>query len=641
MKVIVSAVGLTREDYIRSDCDSALASLRRRWKNDCMMALAVQREAAQNASDEPAAAAAQVVLAVMSMREPWREGPVPAEDDPVLAIYDFDESAYAYLALLLGLIPEAESVIADDDLRGRAADILYRHSIEVGGKRNFHAAKLAAESYLAAAPQQASEDDCWYEAQHRIGRALGIAAELNNDSLRTEAVNHIVAILRTYESQLTQLIEKARIQAEAPPRYPLQLMKLLLQYFKAGDSTEYPMLAQELAQVALTAKYWDLAREYLEVAARWYEKAGDFRAEVAMLERAAELWVEEGAKMIAPADASDYQYAVAEYRLLRGIQALRRVQGTAKDRGLLNDVPRLNERIYEVRWTHQQYQERAVKAVVPISASDTIDVERILATVEGQDKVEALFTMAAFQVQPRTEVEKMVQEAASFPLFEHFGLKYMNERGRTTARTEGGDLKAHTCHRAVAFYEIGAQCYVHPLLLKVGTDHIIDLADFVFIAQASPFVPPGRKMLFARGLYEGMKGNFALAIHLLIPQVENAIRVIVQLLAAKDPQRADYAEVLNDPERPFLTQSLYEPWSNELALLFGDKGEDIVFALRVLLVERFGGNLRNCVMHGLIPYNGAQSWSCCYLWWLILKICCITASAAAHPDLETGEAGYG
>lgn len=442
-------------------------------------------------------------------------------------------------------------------------------------------------------------------------------------------IKHIDTALALYSLSNNQSIVDGQLPTTpTPTRYPALLMKLLLQHFRKGDSLANASLAERLANEALASKSWDMAREYLEVTACWHEKAGNAHAEVAALERSAELWVQEGEHTVVRSDIHYVHYAMAEHKLLNGIQALRAVRGTAKVRGLAHDeVLRLDERIYEVRWLHQHYQERVVKGLIPIRESGQFDLSEVFAVVEGKDKMEALFAMTHFPLLTQADIEAMVrQEQEECLLSRFFGITRLGERGRTTALAHGNNLWAQVCQRAVMLYEIQAQHHVGPLLWKVGIDHAVDQADFMFIAQASPFVPKGREPLYARGLYEGFKGNFALALHLLIPQVENSIRLILRSVAVNDER---LCSDLVDPEHPFLTQSLYEPWASELSRVLGDGSEEVVFTLRVLLVERFGGNLRNCILHGLIPYGGAQHWLSWYLWWIILRVCCSTALDAA------------
>ena len=57
-------------------------------------------------------------------------------------------------------------------------------------------------------------------------------------------------------------------------------------------------------------------------------------------------------------------------------------------------------------------------------------------------------------------------------------------------------------------------------------------------------------------------------------------------------------------------------FADNLKMIFG---EDFVFDIRGLLVERFGSNLRNNMAHGLIDHDDFYSSSGCYLWWLALR----------------------
>lgn len=628
MKVIVSADGLTPDDYIRSGCDAALSACPRRWKSDYEVALAGRIEVAEAAGDERAARAARVLHAVMATREPWNTAPLPAEDDPYWPTFEFDESSASYLSRLLDLDGAGTPVISDDEARARAADVLYQRSIAAGGKRDFRAATRAVESYLAEARRREAAENGWSHAEDRVTRAFDIAAELKNPDLKRTVAGHIGVALAAFSAPSGGL----------PSRYPLQLMRLLLRHFRKGDDVGHAALAERLAGDALTVNNWELARDYLGVAAEWLILEGAKAVAVGVQERAAELWVSEGEAMVMRPDTHAYHFAVAEMRLLRGIQALRAVRGAAKAQGMLTEEVRLDERVHEVRWLRQQYQERAVEAMIPFRESGKIDAAQVFAVVEGKDKLGALFAMTQFSLPTRADVEAMVlEEREKFMMSRYFGLTQLDERGRTTARADADDLLARACQRAVMLYELRAQCHVGPLLWKIDMNHAVDLADFEFIARASPFVPIGREPMYARGLYEGFKGDFSLALHLLIPQVENSVRLILRSVAATDDRlRAGCADVLTDPEQPFLTQSLYDPWASELARILGDGGEDVVFALRVLLLERFGGNLRNCVLHGLTPYGGTQGWRCWYLWWLILKVCCSTAIAAAQERSANG-----
>lgn len=648
MKVIVTAEGLTPDDFSRSGCDQALAASPRRWHDDYFMALHGRREEAQAEGDEQTVTVCRLLLAVLASRAPWTQVPPPAEDDPVLPTYEMDEGALAYLDQILGLI-------ADDEIRAKAADLLYQRSVRGGGKWDIAAARTAVNAYLsAAARHEEPSSGNWLEAEHRVERAFGIAAELRHAALRQDVLAHIERAISAHAPSPTEdgrVESKGGVEAKTPSRYPAMLMRLLL-HFKEGDPARHGALAERLAQEALAANQWEMGREYLEIAARWRGRAGDSAAEVANQEHAAESWVLEAESLVARDDAPAYFYLLAVDRLEGGIKALRSVRGEMKARGLFDEESRLAARIESVRRRHLQYQERGVAALVPIHVSDSIDSGPILAVVEGKTKLEALFDMTLFPLRTRAEVEDIVREQATSPLFELFGLVQMDERGHHTARTADkksddekdeqdekkpdADFSAHVYQQAVRLYETAAQCHVGPLIVRVGLDHAIGVNDFAVIAHASRFVPAGREPLFARGLYAGMKGDFSLAVHLLIPQVEHAARETVRAgIRADAGLVAEHREMLEDADAPSLGQALREPaYAAQLSRSLGD---DAVFALRVILVERFGGNLRNQALHGLVGSDGVQGWLSWYFWWLVLKLCWATA-AMASPNGEEGEA---
>jgi hypothetical protein len=52
-------------------------------------------------------------------------------------------------------------------------------------------------------------------------------------------------------------------------------------------------------------------------------------------------------------------------------------------------------------------------------------------------------------------------------------------------------------------------------------------------------------------------------------------------------------------------------------------GANAIFDLRDLLVEKFGHNLRNRLTHGLMHEGHFYSTEAVYIWWLVLRFCCV------------------
>ena len=84
-----------------------------------------------------------------------------------------------------------------------------------------------------------------------------------------------------------------------------------------------------------------------------------------------------------------------------------------------------------------------------------------------------------------------------------------------------------------------------------------------------------------------------------------------------------------------LNTTLKEPrFSEPLSKVFG---EDLIFDLRGLLIERFGANLRNDMAHGLIGTNFFYSENGCYLWWLSLRIYSLPVLAKFRKEQKTDD----
>ena len=115
-----------------------------------------------------------------------------------------------------------------------------------------------------------------------------------------------------------------------------------------------------------------------------------------------------------------------------------------------------------------------------------------------------------------------------------------------------------------------------------------------------------------RGLHAGLHGDLVLAMHLLLPQIENSVREIFiangiitsKLESDKTQDERDLGWLLTRPE---------------MAQMF-TKG--MAFDLRGLLVERFGLNIRNDLLHGLLDEKHIGSEGALFVWWLTLRLCC-------------------
>ena len=59
---------------------------------------------------------------------------------------------------------------------------------------------------------------------------------------------------------------------------------------------------------------------------------------------------------------------------------------------------------------------------------------------------------------------------------------------------------------------------------QIAEEHDVQFDDMLGIVVNSPFVPTDRAKLVSQGLLSGWAGDFVVATHLLVPQVENSLR---------------------------------------------------------------------------------------------------------------------
>ena len=159
----------------------------------------------------------------------------------------------------------------------------------------------------------------------------------------------------------------------------------------------------------------------------------------------------------------------------------------------------------------------------------------------------------------------------------------------------------HWWFRAVAMIE--------PAREQILEDHRPSLFDLAFLVFGNPAVPPGRERFFARGLLAGFHQDWVAALHLLVPQIENALRfVLARHGVITSAIKADRTQ----PELS-LDWLLTREKSQELL------GAGMVFDLRGLLTSKFGCNLRNEIAHGLVDEGAFHTPFAECVWWLALR----------------------
>src|SRR5207253_6305138 len=121
---------------------------------------------------------------------------------------------------------------------------------------------------------------------------------------------------------------------------------------------------------------------------------------------------------------------------------------------------------------------------------------------------------------------------------------------------------------------------IEPGRVTIIKEHGVRQRDLVFLVGDNPFIPSDHEGIYLRGLQSGFFGDWLVAMHLLIPQIESSIRYVFQ---QHDVVTSTLESDGTQKERD-LNQLL---WMPELEQIFGP---DIAFDLRGILIERFGDN---------------------------------------------------
>lgn len=128
----------------------------------------------------------------------------------------------------------------------------------------------------------------------------------------------------------------------------------------------------------------------------------------------------------------------------------------------------------------------------------------------------------------------------------------------------------------------------------------------------SSFVPKDREYFFIEGIFQGFQNNFSLASHLLMPQIENSLKLIIEL------NGRNTIKLTEDIQTDNTLGSILSIEENN-KMLNGICNSDLLLELNSFLCDGNSVNFRNRLCHGLISPFETEYFGI-YLWWLTLKM---------------------
>lgn len=387
---------------------------------------------------------------------------------------------------------------------------------------------------------------------------------------------------------------------------------------EASDTARYAKLSEELAKKFADADNWDFSETYWQSAEQWYrrrkEREQAHRCELA----AAECLISK-----AEAGLADEKLGApfAAHWMGAAVEALRQAQADSN-------------RIKDVHRRFLELQQQALGALNPIE----LNVDEIPGFRKAEEEVRAAavahvkgysFERAvvrlAYIAKPtdvanlREQIEKQSEQFVWDKIVETEALDHTGKIADKIPPSgfAPGDVEADAMRKRMVLqskefgWQLPVAWKIEPARFTILEEHPIRRRDLFFIVAHNPFIPPGHEGIYVRGLQAGFFGDWLVATHLLIPQIEASIRYVFQ-------QQGIVTSTLESDETQKERDLNQLLWMPELEEIFG---ANIAFDLRGILIERFGDNMRNESAHGLMPEGAFYQATAVYLWWLVLHLC--------------------
>jgi hypothetical protein len=263
-----------------------------------------------------------------------------------------------------------------------------------------------------------------------------------------------------------------------------------------------------------------------------------------------------------------------------------------KQNGMQDEANALTERI-------QEFGKQSIKEMHPISAKIEISQEKIekFLSEMTQGDMNEILTRLAFYYLPsdREEVKNQIEEfAKETPFLYLFKTVKMDRDGRAIAEIGSleEDLDGHIVNQTSENMKI-SDISLNMVIDKLITDKRLILQEIIDYLFKSPVFDENRKAILEIGINAFLYGDHIVAAHVLVPQIEHALRSLMKLTVGPVYKPSRYGG--------YLLRTLDEILRDEgVTKALGD---NITHYFRVLLTDQRGWNLRNNICHGLQDSN--------------------------------------
>lgn len=450
-------------------------------------------------------------------------------------------------------------------LRARYADLLWDLSFTIGKvKRNPEHARVAIDGYLdSATPTYRKEP---YEQLSAVLRALDLAVLIQDERRAVKAKSALLQLHRasmaTMQGQWAAAFDRLMTEKNAgvtDAERDQLVADLETIVARRSDTTDPDTFNPHDVQDAANR----LIKHYVRV-----KRPNDVKRLHEVVARAFEHFASLGDAMLASAVL---QTTVNAYRAAG-----------------LKDESQRARRLMQEKTQQARGEMRTISSEFEITKDD---MEAFLAGVV-KDDLGLTFARIASEFLPRRSLieDRVKKTAEQAPLMAHLTASIMaDDHVVATVGSVGSDPFGHLVRQASQSLSLSA-VWLHQALMrtmevhKPGPHHVAGWANRLGLWSDTSLVLEGVKAWF--------DGDFTKAIHVLVPQIEYALRAIVGQLGRPTtkahPTIKNVSVVLN------MGDILY---SDEIKKGLGD---DISLYFSALYADPRGHNLRNQMAHGLL-----------------------------------------
>lgn len=465
-------------------------------------------------------------------------------------------------------------------LRARYADLVWDLGRATTGKPpEVTAALTAIDGYLDAIERHLTQPG--YGLEQKIGRALALALQIKNPERIARAKATILAL------------DQEAGDGTAPGAAGLAYDLLLPDTSRVGLRTDEEQAVIERQEKLLAAS------AAMASTATKEQPAGN--ADPFLVERVAQRLAHYYRKR---GRTDDYRRVLMIYvavfadmaKSASGLVAstwLERVHAVLRSFGLTQEAD-------EVAVLLRSTAQRSASEMKTISHTMEIkreDLEKLAAALLTGPLDERCARLAAHFLPRREKVEGQVKELArSFPLQFLIPKAIVDRDGRTVARVGSieADLEGQVVHRIAQ--NLGLESiFFHFVLQKLqeGTD----VPALLQVLRQSPLFEERVESVLRTGIAAHYSGDFVTSLHLLTPQIERALRRLLELsgISTYRPGRHGGFKLKT------LDEILREPAIEQVL------GTDFTLYARVLLTDHRGLNVRNALAHGVLTADQMTS----------------------------------